>query len=203
MPPTPQISKLGDLWGGGRRCVIDKLVEMEFYAILDPDAPPAMHVWDKVDECYHPHTPYVAQMLVQQGIPAEIVWIILNHWNAHEVLAWRWRRTVNFVRQAFCLFTDGGVQVDTVLAAMQAHNVNDISIVWMRRQEILVDVSMTREQRDDAVDDLMRVMHFLNDAQVTLIQYHLLTCEPMSSNPPWFVFHAIQNAWVPQTTLPF
>ena len=93
--------------------------------------------------------------------------------------------------------------MDTVLSAMQAHKVHDISIVWMRRQEILVDVSMTREQRDDAVDKLMRVLHFLADAQVTLIQYHLLTCEPMSSNPTWFVSHAIQNAWVPQSTLPF
>jgi hypothetical protein len=109
----------------------------------------------------------------------------------------------NSYAKHFVLFMIGGVQVDTVLAAMQAHNLNDISIVWMRRQEILVDVSMTREQRDVAVDELMRVMHFLTDAQVTLIQYNLLTCEPMSSNPPWFVLHAIQNAWVPQSTLPF
>jgi hypothetical protein len=203
MPPTPQISSFGDLRGERRRCVINTLVAMEFYAILDPYAPPEMHVWDKFDECYHPRTPYVAQMLVQKGISEEIIWIILNLWNAHEVLAWRWRCTVKFVRQAFRLFHDGGVQVDAILAAMQAHNVHDISIVWMRRQEILVDVSMTREQRDDAVDELMRVVHFLTDAQVTLIQYHLLTCEPMSNNPPWFASHAIQNAWVPRSTLPF
>jgi hypothetical protein len=198
MPPTPQISNFGDLWGGGRRCVINNLINMQFYAILDPYALPEMHVWDKVDECYHPQTAYIAQMLVQKGMPEEIIWIILNVWNANEVLAWRWRRTVTFVRQVF----RGNVEVDFVLDAMQANNFNDIGVVWKKKQEILLDKSKTRAQRDVAIDELMQVVNYLTEGQVTMIQYHLHCCDPMSDNPPWFPSYAIQCAWVPQSTLP-